>query len=60
MLPIRNGSFYGSDSQTEQGGQHSSDYLKELPSHEYEVDIDKQEVFNKEKRASRVSNTSGG
>lgn len=60
VLPSRHGSFYGSDSHTEQGSHHSDDYLKELPSHEYEVDMDKQEVLNKEEKGSKISDTSGG
>ena len=51
----RHGSFYGSDNHTEPGYHHSEDYFKNLPSHEYEVDMDKQEVLNKEEKASKIS-----
>ena len=30
-------------------------WLKDLPSHEYEVDMDKQEVLSKEEKASKTS-----
>ena len=51
----RHGSFYGSDGHTDQGYHHTEDYLKNLPSHKYEVDMDKQEVSNKGEKASKIS-----
>ena len=51
----RHGSFYGGDGDTEHGYHHTEDNLKNLPSHEYEVDMDKQEVLNKEEKASKTS-----
>lgn len=53
----RHGSFYGSDGHIEQ-----DDQLKDLPSHEYEVDMDKQGVHNEYKgsKMSMLSNASAG
>jgi len=48
----RHGSFYGSDSHAE---HHSDDHLKGLPSHEYEIDMNKQELLNDEDKASKIS-----
>ena len=51
----RHGSFYGSDGDIEHGYHETGDYLKNLTSHEYEIDMDKQEVLNKEEKASKTS-----
>lgn len=52
---IRHGGFYGSDSHPEHGCRRSDNYLKGLPAHEYEVDMDKQEVLDREERTSKMS-----
>lgn len=55
VLSIRHGGFYGNESYPEHGCRRSDNYLKGLPSHEYEVDMDKQEVLDREERTSKMS-----
>ena len=52
---IRHGGFYGSDTHPEHGCRRSDNYLKGLPLHEYEIDMDKQEVLDREERTSKMS-----
>ena len=55
IFDYRHGGFYGSENHAEHGCRRSENYLKGLPCHEYEIDMDKQEALDREERTSKMS-----
>jgi len=51
----RHGGFYGLETYAEHGCRRSENYLKGLPPQDYEIDMDRQEVLDREERTSKMS-----